>query len=310
MSGTQRDDQAAWNDFWAHNARGGAKRGGAAEGGGCLPARWKAIADAQRAAWLDFVADLPNGAAALDLATGDGRVLRWMRAERSDLDLTGVDLAPQLPPAPAGTRMRAGVAMEELPFPDDNFHAVGSQFGFEYGDIEAAVGEIARVLRPSGKVGLMVHRGDGPILEHNKARREQIGWALGEKKLAGQAKQALTAGPGGAQRAHDLAAEGAREGARRFGESSPGWEIPEAIRRSVIMGNRAGIQSVVETIAAIEAQAANEIGRIDSLERACAVADDREALSAAFAGHGLTLRGESEIAEPSGRAFADFLIFA
>lgn len=49
------NDAAAWSDFWAANAGGSA--------GGCLPQRWAAIEEAQRAAWRGFIADLPEGAA-------------------------------------------------------------------------------------------------------------------------------------------------------------------------------------------------------------------------------------------------------
>ena len=39
-------------------------------------------------------------ALARDLATGDWRVLGWMLAKRTVIDLTGSDLAPSLPPSP------------------------------------------------------------------------------------------------------------------------------------------------------------------------------------------------------------------
>lgn len=61
--------------------------------------------------------------------------------------------------------------MESLPFRDGEFAAVISQLGFEYGEVAKVAAEAARVLAPAGKVGLMVHRGDGPILEHSLARR-------------------------------------------------------------------------------------------------------------------------------------------
>lgn len=295
-------DAAAWSDFWAANA--------GAPQGGCLPQRWAAIEEAQAQAWRGFIADLPEGASVLDLATGDGRVLGWMRAARPDLALIGIDLAPALPPPPDGTQTRGGVAMESLPFGEGEFGAVVSQFGFEYGDVPAVAAEIARVLVPGGKVGLMVHRGDGPILEHNLARRSAIDWVLGEQQLGAILRQALDAPNGGPQVAAQVAAAICLVGARRFGEDSPGWEIPEALRRAVLMGVEAGREAILATIAEIEARAANEVGRIASLERACGVADSRDALNDAFAAQGLALQGASDVCEPSGRALASFLSFS
>lgn len=296
------NDAASWSDFWAHNAR--------ADSGGCLPQRWAVIEEAQRAAWRNFVAQQPQGARVLDLATGDGRVLRWMQSERADLQLIGVDLAPKLPAPPPGTQTRGGVAMEDLPFAAGEFNAVVSQFGFEYGDIPRTSAEIARVLAPGGTVGLMVHRGDGPILAHNLARRIAIEWVLREQKLAKTLVTALDAPNGGPSVATQIASAIARLGAHKFGQDSPGWEIPEALHRAVIMGTRAGRDAVVATIREIEERAANEIGRIASLERACAAADRREAIVAAFQAKGLSNQSCSEVCEPSGNAFASFLTFS
>ena len=296
------NDAAAWSDFWAHNA--------GADSGGCLPQRWAAIEDAQRTAWHNFIADLPQGARVLDLATGDGRVLGWMRAKRDDLELIGVDLAPTLPAPPQGTQTRGGVAMEDLPFAAGEFAAVVSQFGFEYGDVSRIAAEIARVLVPGGKVGLMVHRGDGPILEHNLARRAAIDWVLGEQHLAQTLIMALGAPNGGTAVAAEVASAIARLGAHKFGQASPGWEIPEALRRAVLMEARTGRDAVLATINEIEARAANEIGRIASLERACAAADRRDAVDAAFGANGLNRLASADVCEPSGRALASFLTFS
>jgi SAM-dependent methyltransferase len=295
-------DAAAWSDFWAANA--------GAPQGGCLPQRWAAIEEAQADAWRGFIAALPEGAKVLDLATGDGRVLGWMHAARADLGLTGIDLAPNLPAPPAGTTTQGGIAMESLPFGDGEFAAVVSQFGFEYGDVSKVATEIARVLAPGGSVGLMVHRGDGPILEHNLARRAAIDWVLGEQQLGVILRQALDAPNGGPDVAAQVATAIGLVGANRFGEDSPGWEIPEALRRAVLLGAEAGPESILATISEIEARAANEVGRIASLERACGVADRREALTQAFAAHGLSLQAKSDVCEPSGRALASFLTFS
>lgn len=294
-----------WGDFWALNARGAAN----GEAGGCLPQRWKAIEDAQRACWQSFVRDLPEGASLLDLATGDGRVLRWMQEVRPDLALTGIDLAPKLPPPPPGVTMHAGVAMERVSFEDDSLQAVSSQFGFEYGDVAKVAAEISRVLAPGGRVGLIVHRGDGPILEHNLKRQRELLWALREKGVAKKVKAAIAKGASEIDAAAKLAEKIAAAGAKKFGQGSPAWEIPEAIRRSCLMGRRAGVGSITETIGMIEGHAANELGRIRSLAGACKTADARDRLVAAFAAHGLDLTGTRSLEEPSGRELADFITF-
>ncbi len=200
--------------------------------------------------------------------------------------------------------------MESLPFDDGAFGAAVSQFGFEYGDIPKVAGEITRVLTPGGCVGLMVHRGDGPILEHNLARRAAINWVMGEQQIGGILRQALDAPNGGPDVAAQVAGAIGMLGARRFGEDSPGWEIPEALRRALLLGAGVGRESILATITEIETRAANEIGRINSLERACATADQRDVLIGAFAAQGLTLRSNGDVCEPSGRAFAAFLTFA
>ncbi|AWW73926.1 hypothetical protein CD351_05745 [Erythrobacter sp. KY5] len=297
------DDAKAWGDFWAHNTA----QSGSMQATGCLPQRWAAIEDAQRAAWRGFAQDLPEGARVLDLATGNGIVLGWMKDARSDLSLTGIDLAPTLPAPPEGVETRGSVAMEDLPFEDGSFEAVVSQFGFEYGHTAKVAAEIARVLSQGGAVGLMVHRGDGPILEHNRQRRAEIEWALDEKKVVEAVTRALKTPGAGPPVGAQVASVLARLGAAQFGESSPAWEIPEAIRRACLIGQRQGIEAALETVAQIRVQADNEIGRIQSLSRACSRADDRTSLANAFEACGLAVRSTEPVAEPSGRALADFL---
>lgn len=297
----------AWNDFWARNAQGGA--GGPSDGGGCLPQRWAEIEEAQKAAWRGFVGQLGDEAKLLDLATGDARVLRWIKEMCGDLELTGTDLAPTLPPSPDGITVKAGVAMESLPFKDASFDAVVSQFGFEYGDVTKIAEQIGRVLRDQGHIGLMTHRGDGPILEHNQVRRAEINWALDEARVMASTAEIL-ARTNNVQEVIDHVAVIVAKAETEFGTASPAWEITEAVRRSVIMGARSGKASVVATMQAIEEQARNEVGRISSLEGACTTADARDEIIAAFEQHQIKLTKVEAICEPSGRAFADFLTFA
>lgn len=213
-------------------------------------------------------------------------------------------------PHPKAQARAAALPWRHCPSPDATFAAVVSQFGFEYGDVGKVAAEIARVLAPGGTVGLMVHRGDGPILEHNLARRAAIDWVLGEQKLAQVVVTALEAPNGGPQVAAQVAAAVGIVGARKFGDESPAWEIPEALRRAVLLGTQAGDAAIQATIAEIEMRAANEIGRIASLERACATADRREEIIAGFAAHDLQPLSSEDVCEPSGRALASFLTFS
>jgi SAM-dependent methyltransferase len=288
----------AWGDFWASQADQG--------GGGCLSARWKVIDDAQRTAWREFARRLPPKAKLLDLATGDGRVMGWLLEARRDLKPLGVDLASSLPRPPKGARSRGGVAMEALPFPDHSHDAIVSQFGFEYGDTGKVLGEIARVVRPGGAVGLMTHRLDGPILEHNVPRREGLAWAIHEQDLIAKARGSLAVRAMGFGPPPAVMAAPA-EARRRFGEGSAGWELAEAIARTLTLGRNDRPEEVGRLLDRLDEMAANEIGRIDSLEQACRRVADQPALEQAFQQAGLALEDHELVRERgTGRPFADF----
>lgn len=291
-------DASAWKEFWARNAKAGA--------GGCLPARWTALENAQKEVWFQFIEAFPANPRVLDLATGDGRVLAWLSAATTCAEAIGIDRAPHLPPAPPGARLLGGVGMEDLPFADASFDIVTSQFGFEYGDTRRTAQEIVRVIAPAGCIGLMVHRGDGPILAHNAVRRAQIDWVLHEAALFAAVRTMLDDG-GGIAQAMQLAAATAQKGARQWGEGSAAWEIPEAVRRTLVIGETGPRKQIDTTLDQIAFQARSEMGRIDTLGRACRAADDREMLLAGFVDGGFALTTCEAVRDPEGRAFADFL---
>lgn len=288
----------AWGDFWAGQSDQG--------GGGCLAARWRVIDDAQRRAWQGFARLLPAKAKVLDLATGDGRVMGWLLGARNDLKPMGVDLAQRIPDPPKGTRSRGGVAMESLPFTDESFAAVTSQFGFEYGLTGPVLAEIGRVCRPGGHVGLMTHRLDGPILEHNLMRRQGLSWVLDEANLLSKARaslplRAMGFGPPPAVMEAPALAR------KRFGEGSAGWELAEAIARTLGLGRNDRPEEVSRLLTRLEEMARNEIARIDSLHQACRTVADKAALGRMFELHGLALQSQDEVREQGGgRVFADF----
>ncbi len=104
--------------------------------------------------------ELRPGSRVLDVATGTGNAA--LAAARRFCEVTGVDrdLAPleaaRERAAAEGFRIdfRQGAA-EELPFPDSSFDFVLSSIGVMFvPDQEKVVGELLRVCRPGGKIGL------------------------------------------------------------------------------------------------------------------------------------------------------------
>lgn len=304
MSGPEQNKDRAWGEYWADQARRGGK------GTGCLPEAMHSIARAQQQCWSGFADALPHNADVLDLATGNGILLHWLKAMRPDLSLTGIDLAPQLPPPPAGCRTLPGTRMENIPLGDASFDAIVSQFGFEYSDVAATIGEISRLLRDGGTVGLLLHRGDGPILEHNMARREAIRWVLEEQSLFEALRRRMNEGDEGRARAIEHAESVARQGAHIFGQQSPAWEISEAARQTLALGAKDSAEGIARTFDIIAQRAGEEMDRLGDLEDACATADDRAALLTLFADAGFDA-GETRAisAGAEERPFADFLPF-
>jgi SAM-dependent methyltransferase len=100
-------------------------------------------------------AELAGARRVLDVGCGEGQITRLA----SSLD--GVEVAVGIDPTPSQIRVaveRAGAtgfaraAADRLPFADGSFDAVVVCLVFEHvDDVDAAVGEIARVLRPGGR---------------------------------------------------------------------------------------------------------------------------------------------------------------
>ena len=107
------------------------------------------------------------GAAVLDVACGTGNVA--IPAALAGGRVTGVDLTPEHFPAARARAAAAGVEVdwvegdvEALPFEDDTFDVVLSAFGCMFAPRHAvAAAELARVLRPGGRLGICAFTPDG-----------------------------------------------------------------------------------------------------------------------------------------------------
>jgi ubiquinone/menaquinone biosynthesis C-methylase UbiE len=105
----------------------------------------------------------------LDVATGSGNAA--LAAARRGCDVTGVDYVPALLERARRRAEAEGLTIEfvegdaeALPFPDASFDVVSSVFGSMFApDQERAAAELARVVRPGGRIGVVAHTPDGFI---------------------------------------------------------------------------------------------------------------------------------------------------
>ncbi|MGH3487955.1 MAG: class I SAM-dependent methyltransferase [Actinopolymorphaceae bacterium] len=131
------------------------------------------------------VADaVPDGGAVLDVGTGPGVLLVEIAKRRADVKLTGIDLSADMVTAanrnlqPHRDRAVARVGdVTGLEFPDDSFDLIVSSFSLHHwDDPAAAVPELARVLRPGGRLYLYdFHRAPFDLVVSSARERSLFG---------------------------------------------------------------------------------------------------------------------------------------
>jgi SAM-dependent methyltransferase len=107
----------------------------------------------------------------LDLATGTGWASRIIAERFSGVQVTGSDIAEQMLDYARIAATTRGLDItyqhadaERLPFADASFDAIVSTFGVMFvGNPEAAAAELARVVRPGGRVVLATWKHDGNV---------------------------------------------------------------------------------------------------------------------------------------------------
>lgn len=113
--------------------------------------------------------DIADGETVLDVACGTGNAT--IRAAQAGGRVTGLDLTPQMFEAGRRRAAEAGVEVdwvegdaESLPFADGSFDVVLSTFGVMFAPRhDVAAREIARVLRPGGRIGLANWTPEGSV---------------------------------------------------------------------------------------------------------------------------------------------------
>jgi ubiquinone/menaquinone biosynthesis C-methylase UbiE len=114
-------------------------------------------------------AGVAEGDEVLDVACGSGNAT--IPAALTGAKVTGLDITPELLEAGRANAAQAGVEIdwvegdaEQLPFEEESFDAVISVFGCMFApDHRATAAELARVLRPGGRMAVCAWTPDGNI---------------------------------------------------------------------------------------------------------------------------------------------------
>jgi ubiquinone/menaquinone biosynthesis C-methylase UbiE len=186
--------------------------------------------------WADYVldtAEVKEGKRVLDVACGTGIIARQAAARVGENGfVAGLDpnpgmlaVAERISP---GLEWRQGTA-ESIPYPDNSFDAVVSQFGLMFfSDRRTALSEMMRVLAPGGRLAVAVW----DSLERNQAYAAEVELV---RKLAGESAAIPLQAPFMLGDPEELAAL-----------AKSAWSIPSSIATYKGLARFPSIRSMIE----------------------------------------------------------------
>ncbi|RXE96469.1 class I SAM-dependent methyltransferase [Pseudoalteromonas phenolica] len=134
--------------------------------------------------WQGFSRTLDKHSKVLDVGTGNGAVIELIQAV-SEHECVGIDLAKinNEVTKQINGHFISHVSAEKMPFKNEEFDAVISQFALEYSDVDLSLSETHRILKPEGKLHLVCHHKSSIIVKPNRQILE-AGYAVKEHVLA------------------------------------------------------------------------------------------------------------------------------
>lgn len=120
--------------------------------------------------WSDFAKELSPDSKVLDIGTGNGALIQLINTSSANqFEFIGVDKASVAKVAAGVTNSRilSNVSAESLPFSDNEFDAIVTQFAIEYSELALSIPELFRVLKPGGLFQVVCHEVDSDIVKPN-----------------------------------------------------------------------------------------------------------------------------------------------
>ncbi len=208
----------------------------------CVVTKSKEDFRAITAFWERLAKRLEDGAQVLDLATGNGTVPAALLNANNALQVRGVDLASidplrylSDPGVLDKVRFQADVDICQLPFEDESFDAVTSQFGIEYAPLEQAIPELLRIATQGGRIHLVMHHADSEIVVPARLKCQEMETLLAD----GGVVPTLRAFLDGEQRHEVLEAAGQAHLSSAVRRTAPvSGQIFEGVKRVMTSANK------------------------------------------------------------------------
>lgn len=135
--------------------------------------------------WFYEFESLPNQFEVLDIATGNGALPLLINHFFSTKDVSGhvdgIDLAKintdlkhcELSKA-VGITLTSNIDCNKLPFKNEKYDLVISQYGIEYSKLALSIPEALRVLKPGGHLSVVTHHHQSMIINRNRSILEIV----------------------------------------------------------------------------------------------------------------------------------------
>ncbi|MDO6695790.1 methyltransferase domain-containing protein [Aliiglaciecola sp. 3_MG-2023] len=121
--------------------------------------------------WEKVFTTVQSQTKVLDIGTGNGSIIALGNNVNSELVFTGLDSAKLNIPATLQTKQNVlfveETSAEKLPFENDSYGCVVSQFGIEYSCLSKSIEEVARVLKSTGRFEFVLHDIESTIVKPN-----------------------------------------------------------------------------------------------------------------------------------------------